>query len=108
MNGRYILDEKGNPIPCEDLMEWARWMEKVDRRVGSDIFTGKSGEEIRISTVFLGLDHSFSYGPPMLYETMIFGGDHNDYQERYFLKEEAIAGHKIAVNMVKEELGIKE
>src|SRR6187401_652293 len=30
-----------------------------------------------VSTVFLGLDHSWGHGPPLLYETMVFdpGGD---------------------------------
>lgn len=52
--------------------------------------------DIYVSTVFLGLDHSFgSFGEckPVLFETMIFGGEHDQYQE----------GHKRALEMVKQQ-----
>lgn len=29
---------------------------------------------VNVSTVFLAIDHAFGDGPPVLYETMIFGG----------------------------------
>lgn len=65
-----------------------------DRRVGDDTVAG----DVRVSTVFLGLDHQFDDdGPPLLFETMIFGGKHDGYQERYSTWEEAEAGHKIAL-----------
>lgn len=60
-----------------------------------------------ISTVDLGLDHSFGSGPPLYYETMIFkkNGDKIDftelYMERYSTEEEAREGHKKAVEIVK-------
>lgn len=99
MNERYILNENGLPIPCEDLMEWARWMQFSDRKVAFDIIGN-----VKVSTVFLGLDHSFSLledGIPVLYETMIFGGKHDQYQERYSTPEEALIGHEVAVKLVR-------
>lgn len=54
-----------------------------------------------VSTVFLGLDHSFSGGPPVLFETMIFGGKHDDFQDRYLTWDAAEAGHERAVRMVR-------
>lgn len=57
-----------------------------------------------ISTVFLGLDHSWEEGPPVLFETMIFGGEHDMYQDRYCTWEEAEEGHKKAVNLVTTKL----
>lgn len=66
-----------------------------DRKVGLDIIDG-----VRVSTVFLALDHGYGDEPPLLFETMIFGGEHDDYQERYSTWEEAEAGHKRAVKMV--------
>jgi hypothetical protein len=69
MNDKYILDGQ-IPIPVGDLVEWAQWFEKADRHVAQDVIEG-----IRISTVFLGLDHSFGRTPyPILFETMVFGG----------------------------------
>jgi hypothetical protein len=56
---------------------------------------------ITISTVFLGIDHGFSSGPPVLFETMIFGGKHDQYQCRSCTYDEAEEEHIKAVEMVK-------
>lgn len=58
---------------------------------------------VKISTVFLGMDHGF-FGKPLLFETMIFGGEHDMYQERYSTYEQAEKGHKVAVDLVKSKL----
>ena len=50
-----------------------------------------------VSTVFLGLDHRFGPGEPVLWETMIFGGPHNEYQKRYTSRATAELGHRKAV-----------
>lgn len=57
---------------------------------------------VRISTVFLALDHSFGGGRPMLFETMVFGGQLNDEQERCSTYDEAKAMHSRWVAAVKE------
>jgi len=88
MGDKYILDENRKPVLCEDLMAWAKWVEESERTMKK---TEKNG--IKVSTMFLGLDHSFGDGPPMLYETVIFGGEHDQYQERYATEEEALKGH---------------
>lgn len=60
---------------------------------------------IFISTIFLAWDHSWEDGgTPILFETMIFGGKHDQYQERYSTWVEARKGHKRAVNLVKKSL----
>jgi hypothetical protein len=46
----------------------------------------------RVSTVFLGTNTELC-GPPLVYETMIFGGPLDQEQERYASRAEAIAGH---------------
>ena len=61
------------------------------------------GEEILVSTVFLTIDHGWGNGPPVLFETMVFGGKHGDYQERYVTWYEAEQGHRRAVHLVKGE-----
>jgi hypothetical protein len=100
---KYILQEDGTPALEPDLMKWAQWMETTDRHVAQDFLPGK----VRVSTVFLGLDHNFCFdgGPPILFETMIFGGQHDMYQYRYFTREEAIAGHAKALALAKGEAG---
>ena len=96
MSDKYILAEDGQtPVAC-DLMTWALWFERSKRIVAQDVIDG-----VKISTVFLGMDHSFGSGPPLLWETMIFGGEHNEYQERYSTFAEAVAGHALALSMVR-------
>jgi len=69
-----------------------------NRRVAETYIFNPYGKKIWVSTVFLGLDHNFSgYGPPILFETMIFGGPYNTYQERYRTWDEAERGHARAV-----------
>jgi len=91
----YTLKDK-TPVPCEDTYTWGKYMEEEDRTV-SNTYIG----DVHISTVFLGVNHSFhEQGPPILFETMIFGGKHDDFQQRYETWEMAEAGHKAAVELV--------
>lgn len=63
--------------------------------------------DVRISTVFLCIDHRFSIeedAKPILWETMIFGGEHDQYQRRYTSHEDALAGHQVALDLVKSSL----
>jgi hypothetical protein len=90
------LDEHGNAVECEDLYTWAVWLETAGNRiVAKDEFP-----DCRVSTVFLGLDHNFNDGPPLLWETMIFGGEHDQHQERYTSRAGALEGHEKACALV--------
>lgn len=87
------------PEPCTDSIEWAVWFGTADRHVAHN----QPLPDVSISTVFLGLDHRFSdKGPPLLFETMIFGGKHDGWQERCSTWDQAVAMHARAVNMVQE------
>jgi hypothetical protein len=104
--GKYILDGK-QPIPCGDVLAWGRWFEAVsNRRVAED----KIGD-VRVSTVFLGLDHSFSEDRgPILFETMVFGGEMDGYCERCGTWEQAEEGHRqmVAAVRLKSAMGAAE
>lgn len=108
MTDRYILDAAGNPQPCEDLLEWGRWMETAPRGVARDIDEGPDGGTIRVSTVFLGLDHSFVGGPPVLWETLVFGGPLDGEMERYTSKADALRGHQAMCARVTAALPARE
>lgn len=95
MSDKYIL-EGHETVKCKDFMKWAKWFEAAERHVAHDEIEGAE-----ISTVFLGRDHSFGEGPPMLFETMIFGGPHDQYQERCSTWDEAVKMHKNAIALVK-------
>lgn len=95
MSNKYILEGK-TPKPAANLIEWGRWFEKADRRVAQDQIV-----DVRISTVFLGLDHQYGAGDPLLFETMIFGGEHDQYQDRCSTWEQAEKMHADAVALVR-------
>ena len=100
MVGKYILEGK-EPKLVDDILEWGRWFENTaTRRVA---YT-ELANDVRISTVFLGLDHSFGNGKPLLFETMIFGGEHDDYCERYSTWGEAEVGHLEAIKLARGEI----
>jgi hypothetical protein len=79
-------------------MEWASWFEQNfhERQIKRDEVQG-----FLVSTVFLGLDHSFGDGEQLWFETMVFRlsnvrgfkGRDEYGQWRYTTIEEARAGH---------------
>lgn len=88
-------DRSGTPI--SDVMTWAQQLETADRQV-ADTMLG----DVRVSTVFLGLDHQHvPGGPPLIFETMVFGGDLDDEMERYTTEAQAVAGHAYMVARVR-------
>ena len=97
MNGRYILKD-GEPCEVDDVLEWARWYETADRTVAkTDI------GEAHVSTVFLSLDLNFQGGLPILYETLVFGGQLDGEKDRYHTLEESMIGHERMVARVRAE-----
>lgn len=95
MGYKYIL-EGHTPVLCEDLLKWSAWFEDADRHVNKTEIG-----EVRISTVFLGLDHSFGEEGIILFETLIFGGEFDQRMWRYSTWEEAEIGHREAVKKVR-------
>jgi hypothetical protein len=95
--GRYILAEDGKtPVRADDLMTWAAWFEDRNKRVVRRTSIG----HVLVSTVFLGLDHSFfGDGAPVLWETMIFGGRHAGHQIRASSHEGALRQHRQAFQL---------
>ena len=101
-------DRDGNPIP---MTEWANLIESKTAQRVAETTIGDAW----VSTVWMGIDHSFGQGPPVIFETMIFRAkdatgelpaaiDDADYQERYCTEAEALAGHDRAVAWVRERI----
>jgi hypothetical protein len=87
----YVLEGK-TPVPADRLtrLEWFEWFESYNRCVAETI----TPNDVCISTVFLGIDWQHRPdGPPLLFETKIFGGWKWDETRRYSTWEEAEAGH---------------
>ncbi len=101
MSRWYVLNAAGEPVYEPDLLTAARWFENADRSVAKTMVG-----DVRISTVFLGLDHSFGGGPPLIYETMVFwdGSEMDQECERYSTRVQALAGHDQMVARVRDQI----
>lgn len=86
-------------VPEPDLLKWGQWFQTADRHVFETRIGG-----IWISTVFLGLDHNYGGGLPILFETMIFRGGKGDDMWRCESWDQAEAQHKQAVALVRAEI----
>lgn len=100
----YVRDADGavrGPMTIEVYSEWARTQQNMGvdaNRVAADDLSG----DVRVSTVFLNFDHShWAGGPPILFETMIFGGPWDQYQWRYATEAEARKAHDLIVAALK-------
>jgi hypothetical protein len=100
----YVLDGKV-PRAVNSFREWSLQLEQRLESCKQDADIWRVARTYLpnggyVSTVFLGLDHAFMGGPPMIFETMTFlPGDEgeNTEQFRYSTWEEAEAGHADAV-----------
>lgn len=105
----YILQGKV-AVPIEgdepsDWMRWARWFEQAaidGTRIVAQAYYPSAPRNVCVSTVFLGLDHNWSFqGRPILFETMVFGlGDSVELVERCSTWEEAETIHSVTVKRV--------
>jgi hypothetical protein len=61
--------------------------------------------DVEVSTVWLGLNHNFGLdGPPLIFESMVFGGILDGEQCRYPNWNAALAGHDQLVAQVRDSL----
>lgn len=127
--GYYVLDGR-RPVQASSFLEWAEFMEDREARtVAQDFFVNvepwlsrdlkkarrikpdllgeawrqaqiEAATQVMVSTVFLGFDHGWGDGPPIVFETMIFHGPLSDEQHRYADWDTAEAGHKATVERV--------
>jgi len=96
---RYILAADGRtPVEEPDLMKWGKFFEDADART---VARADVSPDVYVSTVFLGIDHSYEGGPPVLFETMVFGGTMEEEMARYTTWDDAVAGHDEMVKRVR-------
>ncbi len=81
-----------------ELFDWAATFEDQDYKI---VAKDKVGD-VSVSTVWLGFDRRFGNGPPLIFETMVFGGLHDQDQARYATEIEAILGHAAMLLKVKQ------
>lgn len=96
-------DKQGQQI---DLYNASELLGDEDYKVvAQDVFVF-DGEPVKVSTVWLGLDHNWMGGRILIFETMIFGGSHDLCAWRYTTEDEAKEGHASAVTLLQLEQGV--
>lgn len=113
--GWYVIDRYKNVIKKPLGWDVERFLVKGKRRHSKATFLGS----LRLSTVFLALDHRYSgEGPPILWETMLFDDKNAIYDEdimtrifpedlgqwRFSTKKEAMHHHNKKVKELKQHL----
>lgn len=94
-------DRNGDAI---DSMTWAKLHSDITYlRVARTTVT--SGADLAktfdVSTVWLGIDHGFGEGAPVIFETMVFAEGSEDQDcRRYTTEDQAKAGHVEMVTVV--------
>lgn len=97
----YKLGDDHVPVPC--TMDEAASQMQMSKR----LLRRTNTWDAIVSTVFLVFDHAtplLGDGPhvPLLFETMVFGGEHDGYQRRYATYDDAIAQHdRVAWNLLR-------
>ncbi|HSV08577.1 MAG TPA: hypothetical protein VLI07_18820 [Candidatus Binatus sp.] len=89
------FDRDGEPIT---MRQWGMLAHDRDYKVVKQEHVGP----YFVSTVWLGLDHSFGRGPPIVFETMVFKEDRTDLEcWRYATEAEAVEGHQLMCEQVR-------
>ena len=95
----YKLDNKRRVVgPITDL-QWIEWMASTPQE--SRVVKQTTIGEFEISTVFLGIDtHPNASGEPLVFETMIFGGNLDGGTRRVSTWNRALENHRAACAMI--------
>jgi hypothetical protein len=96
-NTHYIL--RGTEVVETDVLTWVHWFETADRHVART----QIADALDVSTVFLGLDHRYGDGPPLLFETLPFwhGDSLEQFMQRYSTWQDAEQGHEAVCAQVR-------
>jgi len=81
----------------EDMSPESWWRKHTEI---DNLWEGGNAEPIRVSTVWLGLDHGF-LGPPLFWETMVFGSMFTECQWRYGSRQAAFDEHELICDAIR-------
>lgn len=98
-------DRDGRPISLE---RWAELLERREsyRRVAAT-WLGDGPGAVQVSTVWIGIDYGFGEtARPLIYETMVFGGNLDGWQVRTADRTTAQAAHDEVVALVRADMEV--
>lgn len=93
-------DKNGTPLTPDEYVALLTREGQDYRRVAETTLA-----KAWVSTVWLGINHQYGSGPPLIFETMVFPNADNlteEYCDRYSTLQEALEGHQKAVNWAEE------
>jgi hypothetical protein len=86
----------------EDDLAWWLWFKNIDNR---RIALTQVTPAIEVSTIFVGIDQDpMCDEPPLVFETMVFHGDHGTYKYLWATYHEAEQGHEAVVERFRHHL----
>lgn len=91
---RYF-DRQGQPI--DDIRKWGRLLGNAKYKRVAEVMLA---DGTWVSTVWLGLNHNWGAGPPLIFETVVFeslDGPGDLDMARYATEAEAVSGHALIV-----------
>ena len=100
-DGRPIYDDRqGKPMT---MQQWAQRFEDEDYRlIARDVIGPDEPLDpaplITVSTFWFGLNHDWRSDEPLIYETIIIGGEHDATGMRYATEKQAREGHRGSVD----------
>ena len=97
----WTWDGEGEPrrVPASTYLDWLMTLPHGVRVVALT----RINDDVRVSTVFVGVDHDRAGRLPILFETRVFGGKLDRAVQRYETAEQARRGHEEIVRQVKEK-----
>ena len=94
--GMFFTEVDGAPMEEPDVDRWLLWRRCANRVVDQTTIGG-----VMVSTVFMGINFRCSDGPPLLYETTVFGGIYNMDKKLSETRAQALVAHRQAVELAK-------
>lgn len=102
MDNLFYYTKYKRVFPCESLDNLKN---RFENKTLSMVRQNQVSKKVWISTVFIPINmRYFGEGPPIVYETMIFGGKHDQLQIRYSTYKEVLNSHRKLVKKLKKEI----
>jgi hypothetical protein len=96
----YILI--GKRVFKTDINGFMRWSRKRGGSASQTLALTRVSPTVDISTIFICIDHRhFGEGRPIVFETLVFGGQLDGEMERYTTYGKALDGHERMVIRVR-------
>lgn len=95
-------DRDGQPMPMRE------WSERFGELAYKHVRATAVNEDVEVSTVWIDLPQAGSTPErPLIFETMVFGGELDEWAWRYATEEEAEAGHEQVLAEVRERINAR-